>query len=259
MPGKVGMHGNNAPMSSAEETNGASTASDSNDTEGDNLIKDPEVNADTTQQKDSEPSGNDGEANGSTSAADSIGEPPLRGKIDRNAASLFEQEELSEDSDSNSSVDSADRKAEEARKQAEAVTKAEEYTHTFWWQAEEAKKAEEALRQKTEESRKAEEARKQAEQNARNENFWGNPKNWTDERTGTRPNHTYIYEKVAKVPVPTGVASVSKTIEVGIGKPRNGPKKYKTVSVAPPAPVTRRRLCDSPVLAALMAEIAACQ
>jgi len=122
-------------------------------------------------------------------------------------------------------------------------------------------KAEEAARKHAE----AEEARKQAEETrkaeeARTERFWGKLNRgitWTSEITGNNMphNHTFKYEKVAMVPVPAGVASVSKKVEQNVEWPLRG----QTVSVAPPATVTRRRLCDSPVLAALMAEIAAQQ
>merc|ERR1712096_294487 len=114
-------------------------------------------------------------------------------------------------------------------------------------QIEEERKAEEAARKQTE----AEEARKQTER------FWGKLNRgitWTSEITGNNMPHnrTFKYEKVAMVPVPAGVASVSKKVEQNVEWPLRG----QTVSVAPPAPVTRRRLCDSPVLAVLMAEIA---
>merc|ERR1711964_766981 len=117
-------------------------------------------------------------------------------------------------------------------------------------QIEEERKAEEVARKQTE----AEEARKQTER------FWGKLNRgitWTSEITGNNMPHnrTFKYEKVAMVPVPAGVASVSKKVEQNVEWPLRG----QTVSVAPPAPVTRRRLCDSPVLAALMADIAAQQ
>merc|ERR1712202_71172 len=120
-------------------------------------------------------------------------------------------------------------------------------------QIEEERKAEEAAaRKQAEETRKAEEAR--------TESFWGISNRgitWTSQITGNNMphNHTFKYEKVAMVPVPAGVASVSKKVEQNVEWPLRG----QTVSVAPRAPVTRRRLCDSPVLAVLMAEIAAQQ
>jgi len=225
----------NGNVSTAGETNGASTASDSNDTEGDKPTEDPEVNADTTH----EPSGNsDGETNGSTSAIDSMGEPASRGggDTDRNVG-LWNDIQASD----SSSRDSADRKAEEPLRKAE-----------------EAKNAEDA-RQKAEAAKNAEEARKHAEQNAKTAKFWGvgnKGKTWIKKKIGERVNHTYLYaEKVAIVDVPAGVTSVKKEK----GKQPDGSNIYKTVFVDPSTPVTRRRLCDSPVLAALMQEIAACQ
>merc|ERR1711964_15423 len=167
----------NGNVSTAGETNDASTASDSNDTEGDKPTEDPEVNADTTH----EPSGNsDGETNGSTSAIDSMGEPASRGggDTDRNVG-LWNDIQASD----SSSRDSADRKAEEPLRKAE-------------------------------EAKNAEDARKHAEQNAKTAKFWGvgnKGKTWIKKKIGERVNHTYLYaDKVAIVDVPAGVTSVKK-------------------------------------------------